>query len=89
MAGKLTFPQSLRIDKGPKHWPNFFFNETGKLGPSVFINENGSADVVNLRIVDIRWKKSVAHANGKCLSFFNVTEGIWWHNIFDVEDRSP
>ena len=54
---------------------NFFFNETGKLGPSVFINENGSADVVNLRIVDIRWKKSVAHANGKCLSFFNVTEG--------------
>lgn len=45
----------------------------------MFINENGSADVVNLRIVDIRWKKSVAHANGKCLSFFNVTEGIWWH----------
>ena len=41
----------------------------------MFINENGSADVVNLRIVDIRWKKSVAHANGKCLSFFNVTEG--------------
>ncbi|PFX31873.1 atrial natriuretic peptide receptor 1-like [Stylophora pistillata] len=31
-----------------------------KLGPSVFINENGSADVVNLRIVDIRWNKSVA-----------------------------
>lgn len=89
MAGKLTFPQSLRIDKGPKHWLNFFFNETGKLGPSVFINENGSADVVNLRIVDIRWKKSVAHANGNCLSFFNVTEGIRWHNIFDVDDRSP
>ena len=55
----------------------------------MFINENGSADVVNLRIVDIRWKKSVAHANGKCLSFFNVTEGMWWHNIFDVDDRSP
>lgn len=51
----------------------------------MFINENGSADVVNLRIVDIRWKKSVAHANGKCLSFFNVTEGIWWHMMSMID----
>lgn len=66
---------------------NFFFNEIGKLGFSVFINENGLVDVVNFCIVDICWKKFVVYVNGKCLLFFNVIEGIWWYNIFDVDDR--